>query len=85
MPQDDAASTAAGWQPWLDTVTSWPREGRSPAVFIHTLDNAWALALARRLHDEVRARVPEAEPLAELAPAGHPLLSRSRSGRAGLS
>ena len=34
--RDDAARTVAGWQPWLDTVAGWLREGRSPTVFIHT-------------------------------------------------
>ncbi len=72
--RDDAARTAAGWQPWLDTVTGWLREGRSPTVFIHTPDNVEALGLARRFHDEVRARVPEVEPLPEPVPVGPPTL-----------
>ena len=29
-------ATVEGWQPWLDTVTGWLREGRSPTVFVHT-------------------------------------------------
>jgi hypothetical protein len=62
--------TAAGWQPWLDTVTGWLREGRSPAVFIHTPGNAGALGLARQFHDEVQARVPGAGPLPEPVPVG---------------
>lgn len=72
--RDDADRTAAGWQPWLDTVTGWLREGRSPTVFIHTPDNVDSLGLARRFHDEVRARVPELEPLPEPIPAGPPTL-----------
>jgi len=72
--RDDPARTAAGWQPWLGTVADWLREGRSPTVFIHTPDNVDALELARRFHDEVRARVPEVEPLAEPVPAGPPTL-----------
>jgi uncharacterized protein YecE (DUF72 family) len=71
---DDAARTVAGWQPWLDTVAGWLREGRSPTVFIHTPDNVGALELARRFHDDVRARVPELEPLPEPVPAGPPTL-----------
>jgi uncharacterized protein YecE (DUF72 family) len=74
LGRDDAARTAAGWQPWLDTVAGWLREGRSPTVFIHTPDNAGALELARRFHDEVRVRVPEVEPLPEPVPAGPPAL-----------
>ena len=72
--RDDPARTAAGWQPWADTVAGWLREGRSPTVFIHTPDNVDALELARRFHDDVRAWVPEVEPLAEPVPAGPPTL-----------
>lgn len=72
--RDDAARTVEGWQPWLDTVAGWLREGRSPTVFIHTPDNADALHLAHRFHADVRARVPELEPLAEPIPAAQPTL-----------
>jgi uncharacterized protein YecE (DUF72 family) len=72
--RDDAARTVAGWQPWLGIVAGWLREGRSPTVFIHTPDNVAAPELARRFHDEVRARVPEVEPLPEPVPAGPPTL-----------
>jgi uncharacterized protein YecE (DUF72 family) len=68
--RDDATRTVAGWQPWLGTVAGWLREGRSPTVFIHTPDNVDALGLARRFHDEVRARVPGLEPLPEPVPSG---------------
>jgi uncharacterized protein YecE (DUF72 family) len=68
--RDDVARTVAGWQPWLDTVAGWLREGRSPTVFIHTPDNVDSLELARRFHDDVRARVPEVDPLPEPVPAG---------------
>jgi uncharacterized protein YecE (DUF72 family) len=72
--RDDTARTVAGWQPWLDTVTNWLREGRSPTVFIHTPDNIAALELARRFHEDVRARLPEVKPLPEPVPAGPPTL-----------
>jgi uncharacterized protein YecE (DUF72 family) len=68
--RDDAERTVEGWRPWLDTVVSWLREGRSPTVFIHTPDNVEALDLARRFHADVRARLPELEPLAEPLPTG---------------
>ena len=68
--RDDAAQTVAGWQHWLDVVAGWLHEGRSPSVFVHTPDNVRALELARRFHDEVRARVPEVEPLPEPIPSG---------------
>jgi uncharacterized protein YecE (DUF72 family) len=72
--RDDAARTVAGWQHWLGIVVDWLREGRSPSVFIHTPDNAGALELARRFHDEVRVRLPGVEALAEPLPAGPPTL-----------
>jgi uncharacterized protein YecE (DUF72 family) len=72
--RDDAARTVEGWQPWLDTVVDWLREGRSPTVFIHTPDNVDALVLARRFHDDVRARLPEVEALSEPIPVGPPTL-----------
>ncbi|HEV2376155.1 MAG TPA: DUF72 domain-containing protein [Streptosporangiaceae bacterium] len=72
--RDDAARTVAGWQHWLETVADWLREGRSPTVFIHTPDNVDALELARRFHGEVRARVPEVEPLPAPVPTGPPTL-----------
>ena len=68
--RDDPERTAAGWRPWLDTVAGWLREGRSPTVFIHTPDNADAPELARRFHADVRARVPEVDPLPDPVPAG---------------
>jgi uncharacterized protein YecE (DUF72 family) len=72
--RDDAARTVAGWQPWLDAVAGWLREGRSPTVFIHTPDNVGALELARRFHADVRARVPRVEPLPEPILSGPPTL-----------
>ncbi|MGI8329330.1 DUF72 domain-containing protein [Actinomadura scrupuli] len=69
LGRDDGARTVEGWRPWVTTVTGWLREGRSPTVFIHTPDNADALTLARRFHDDVRARLPELEALPEPMPA----------------
>jgi uncharacterized protein YecE (DUF72 family) len=74
LGRDDVAPTVAGWQHWLDAVAGWLGEGRSPTVFIHTPDNTGALELARRFHDDVRARVPGVEPLPEPIPAGPPTL-----------
>ncbi len=72
--RDDPASTVAGWQPWLEVIAGWIREGRSPTVFIHTPDNVDALELARQFHSEVRGRLPEVEPLPEPIPSGPPTL-----------
>ncbi|NRQ31595.1 DUF72 domain-containing protein [Nonomuraea sp. NN258] len=69
LGRDATDRTVEGWQHWVGTVAGWLREGRSPTVFVHTPDNADALSLARRFHDEVRARVPEVEPLPEPMPS----------------
>lgn len=63
LGRDATAQTVDGWGRWVDIVTEWLREGRSPTVFVHTPDNADALPLARRFHDEVRARLPDLLPL----------------------
>ncbi|GGP12613.1 hypothetical protein GCM10012278_61110 [Nonomuraea glycinis] len=68
LGRDATDRTVEGWQPWLDTVTDWLREGRSPTVFIHTPDNADALTLARRFHADVRSRLPELAPLPDPLP-----------------
>ncbi|MFD0524048.1 DUF72 domain-containing protein [Paractinoplanes durhamensis] len=63
LGRDDTAETVAGWQPWVRAAAAWLREGREPTVFLHTPDNADAPALARIFHGEVRALVPELDPL----------------------
>jgi uncharacterized protein YecE (DUF72 family) len=68
LGRDATERTVEGWRPWVEIVTRWLGEGRSPTMFIHTPDNADALTLARRFHDEVRARAPELDPLPEPAP-----------------
>jgi uncharacterized protein YecE (DUF72 family) len=68
LGRDATAETVDGWQRWVEITAGWLREGRSPTVFVHTPDNADAPALARRFHDEVRARVPGLAPLPEPAP-----------------
>jgi uncharacterized protein YecE (DUF72 family) len=68
LGRDAAERTIEGWQHWIDVTAGWLREGRSPTVFIHTPDNADAPALARRFHDDVRARVPELLPLPQPVP-----------------
>ncbi|MBB5076680.1 DUF72 domain-containing protein [Nonomuraea endophytica] len=65
LGRDDTTKTVEGWHFWVETTAAWLREGRSPTVFIHTPDNAEALTLARRFHDEVRAQLPDLTPLPE--------------------
>ncbi|MEU4676112.1 DUF72 domain-containing protein [Micromonospora sp. NPDC023737] len=69
LGRDDTERTVEGWQRWVEIVTGWLREGRSPTFFVHTPDNADAPLLARRFHDEVRSRVPELAPLPVPIPA----------------
>ncbi|MER7165457.1 DUF72 domain-containing protein [Micromonospora sp. NPDC000207] len=73
LGRDAEDRTVEGWQRWVGTVTDWLREGRSPTVFVHTPDNADAPVLARRFHDEVRARVPDLAPLPTPIPLERPL------------
>ena len=68
LGRDDVDETVAGWQRWVEATADWLREGRSPTVFIHTPDNADAPTLARRFHDEVRARMPRLAALPEPIP-----------------
>ncbi|MEU1585414.1 DUF72 domain-containing protein [Micromonospora sp. NPDC005710] len=68
LGRDDPTRTVEGWQRWVDVTVAWLREGRSPTMFIHTPDNADAPTLARRFHDDVRARVPGLDPLPEPTP-----------------
>lgn len=68
LGRNATAPATEGWRQWVGTVTGWLREGRSPTMFIHTPDNADALTLTRRFHDDVRARLPELEPLPEPIP-----------------
>ncbi|OWV13658.1 hypothetical protein B5D80_00530 [Micromonospora wenchangensis] len=70
LGRDAEAETVAGWQRWVEITAGWLREGRSPTVFVHTPDNADAPLLARRFHDEVRARVPALAALPEPIPTG---------------
>jgi uncharacterized protein YecE (DUF72 family) len=74
LGRDSVDLTVEGWQFWISVVAGWLREGRSPTVFIHTPDNAVAPLLARRFHEQVRARVPAVEPLPEAIPAEPPTL-----------
>jgi uncharacterized protein YecE (DUF72 family) len=69
LGRDDSARTVEGWQHWVDIAVEWLREGRSPTVFVHTPDNADAPLLARRFHDDVRARLPELDGLPLPVPA----------------
>ncbi|WP_061290299.1 DUF72 domain-containing protein [Herbidospora cretacea] len=61
--RDDADRTVEGWAFWIEKTVEWLKEGRSPTMFVHTPDNTQALTLAHRFHQEVRAKLPDLEPL----------------------
>lgn len=66
--QTDPDANPEFWAPWIDHVVRWLGDGLDPIVFLHTPDNLDAPILARRFHDEVRARVPDLGPLPEPLP-----------------
>ena len=66
--QTDPAANPGFWAPWVDHVVRWLDEGLEPIVFLHTPDNLDAPTLARRFHDDVRARVPGLPALPEPLP-----------------
>lgn len=66
--QTDLAANPEFWAPWIDHVVRWLDDGLEPIVFLHTPDNLDAPLLARRFHAEVRARVPDLDPLPEPLP-----------------
>ena len=70
LGRDSIEETVAGWQPWTEAVAAWLKEGRSPTVFMHTPDNNEAPTLARHFHTDVRALVPDLDPLPEPEPVG---------------
>lgn len=71
--QSDPAANPPFWRPWVDKVAAWLAEGRHPTVFVHTPDNRWSPILARRFHDEVRARCPWLDPLPVPLPVTEPV------------
>ncbi len=58
------------WSPWVAKLADWAAEGKTPYFFMHTPDNERSPALARRVENEVRAKlgVPRLEPLEPSAP-----------------
>lgn len=63
--QTRADANPEWWAKWVPKIAQWLGEGRTPLVFIHTPDNAVAPELARLFHDQVRALVPDLQPLPE--------------------
>lgn len=54
--------------PWVEKIAGWIEEGRTPYIFLHTADNLFAPALARRFHERLMERLPGLPALRELPP-----------------
>lgn len=54
--------------PWVEKIAGWIEEGRTPYIFVHTADNLFAPALARRFHERLMERLPGLPALRELPP-----------------
>jgi uncharacterized protein YecE (DUF72 family) len=67
---DDPEANPPFWAKWIPKLASWLDDGLEPFVFLHTPDNLWSPVLARRLHAEVTALVPDLEPLPPAEPPG---------------
>lgn len=65
---DDPERTVHGLERWDETLATWLDEGRTPTFFVHTPDNRDTPALARAVHDRVRALVPDLDPLHDPPP-----------------
>jgi uncharacterized protein YecE (DUF72 family) len=65
---DDEQRAEDGMLAWIDTLTTWLDEGRSPTFFVHSPDNRDTPQLARMLHDRLRAERPDLEPLHDPLP-----------------
>ncbi|TKD61224.1 DUF72 domain-containing protein [Cobetia marina] len=53
----DDATNLAFFQPWVERLSLWISQGKSPFLFVHTPDNKAAPALARRLANQVLERL----------------------------
>ena len=62
---DDPEANPPFWAKWVPKLAGWLAAGLEPHVFLHTPDNVWSPVLARRLHAEVAALVPDLAPLPE--------------------
>ena len=71
QPPPPASERLRAYAGWCTAVEGNPTFYAVPARdTVPPPDNVEAPALARRFHDEVRARVPELEPLPEPEPVG---------------
>ncbi|MBB3141720.1 DUF72 domain-containing protein [Halomonas organivorans] len=52
----DEATNLDYFQPWIERLALWIKQGKTPFLFVHTADNLRAPQLARRLFDSVATR-----------------------------
>jgi len=51
-------ATQAWLDEWVPIIATWMQQGRVPYIFTHTPDDAFAPAMARALHQKLKAIVP---------------------------
>ncbi|WFF41209.1 DUF72 domain-containing protein [Salinicola endophyticus] len=62
----DEAINAARFAPWIERLSLWIKQGKTPFLFVHTPDNRQAPELARQCYNRLAERVA-LPPLAEFA------------------
>ncbi|WP_110685684.1 DUF72 domain-containing protein [Salinicola aestuarinus] len=62
----DEAINQVRFEPWIERLTLWIKQGKTPFLFVHTPDNREAPQLARNLYRQLAERV-ELPPLGEFA------------------
>jgi len=55
QPQLDANDEF--FEPWINTIAQWLKEGRKPLIFVHLPNNIEAPKLAYHLHQKLRERI----------------------------
>lgn len=65
---DDEQRAEDGMLAWIDTLSTWLDEGRSPTFFVHSPDNVDTPRMARMLHDRIRAEITDLVPLHDPLP-----------------
>lgn len=66
--EDGSDGTLDGLRSWVPQIVAWLGEGREPYLFVHQPENLDSPRLARSIHTEVAALVPDLAPLPEPIP-----------------
>ena len=57
--RNDLEATRPWLVEWAPVIAGWMKRGLAPFVFTHTPDDAYAPAMARALHEELRKHLPD--------------------------